>query len=165
MAAATLAALLASPAHAYDAEAAAPGVEIPVRLTERISSQDAQSGQRFGVETTRDVKVGDIVVPLGTKGHGVVEISQSARGQKPGKLVLSMRSLDLPGGGTISVSFAPTNPPKSNDAKGPPLSLGNGAVAIGGYASAGTNVVYEKGTTFTVTTLVPNTFLPAPEPS
>ncbi len=160
-----LALLLPLGAPALDIAPASPGIEIPVRLTERLSSQDAQSGQRFGVETTRAAQIGSVAIPLGTKGHGVVESALSARGQKPGKLVLAMESLDLPDGRAIPVYFSLSNLPKSDDAKGPPVSLGNGHVTIGGYATYGTNVVYEKGTAFSVTPLPPNGFRPAPEPS
>jgi hypothetical protein len=157
--------LLGGPALAIELTPAAPPVLIPVRLTERLSSQDAQSGQRFGVETTRAVKIGDVDVPSGTKGHGVIEIAQSARGQKPGKLVLAMRSLDLPDGRAIAVNFSLADPPKSDDVQGAPVSLGKGLVTIGGYASYGTNVVYEKGTPFSVTPLSANDFQPAPSAS
>lgn len=162
---AVLAILLGGSALAMQLTPEAPPVLIPVRLTERLSSQDAQSGQRFGVETTRDTKVGDIDVPSGTKGHGVIETAQSARGQKAGKLVLSMRSLDLADGRTIAVNFSLADPPKSDDAKGAPVSLGKGLVSIGGYATYGTNVVYEKGTPFTVTPYSANDFQPAPSAS
>ena len=163
--AAVFAVLCAPPVAAIDLVPATPAIQIPVRLTERLSSQDAQSGQRFGVETTREVNVGDIDVPSGTKGHGVVETAQSARGQKPGKLVLAMRSLDLADGRAIAVNFSLVNSPKSDDAKGPPVSLGNGLVTIGGYASYGTNVVYEKGAPFAVTPFSANDFQPAPSAS
>jgi hypothetical protein len=160
--AAALSMLLTAQARAINITPDATGVQIPVRLTERLSSQDAQSGQRFGVVTTREVKVGEIDVPLGTKGHGVVESAQPARGQKAGKLVLSMRSLDLADGRTIPVNFSLADPPKSDDAKGAPISLGKGVVTVGGYASYGTNVVYEKGTAFTVAPLGASDFQPAP---
>jgi hypothetical protein len=163
--AAFFAILFGGPALAIELTPAAPPVLIPVRLTERLSSQDAQSGQRFGIETTRAVKIGDVDLPSGTKGHGVVEIAQSARGQKPGKLVLAMRSLDLPDGRAIAVNFSLADPPKSDDAQGAPVSLGKGLVTIGGYASSGTNVVYEKGAPFTVTPLGANDFQPAPSAS
>ncbi len=157
--------LLTAPGRALDVAPISPGVEIPVRLTERLSSQDARTGQRFGVETTRDVQIGTVLVPKGTKGHGIVDAAQSGLGQKPGKLVLSMRSLDLADGSSIPVSFTLTDPPKSDDEKGPPISLGNGLVTIGGYATYGTNVVYEKGTAFTVTTLGANSFQPVAIPT
>jgi hypothetical protein len=153
--------MLTAQARAINITPDAPDIQIPVRLTERLSSQDAQNGQRFGVETTREVKIGEIDVPLGTKGHGVVESAQSARGQRAGKLVLSMRSLDLADGRTIPVNFSLEDPPKSEDAKGAPISLGKGVVTVGGYASYGTNVVYEKGTAFTVAPLAASDFKPA----
>jgi hypothetical protein len=124
-------------------------VEIPIRLTERLSSQDARTGQLFGFETTRLVTVGDVLIPAGTKGHGVVRAAQSALGPHAGKLLIDAQSIDLPDGRTIPVTFNGIVAPSSDD-HAPSLGVGRESISFGGESQASPNVVYDRGTTFTV---------------
>ncbi len=145
-----------------------PGVAIAVRLTERLSSQEATAGQHFGFATTKDVTVNGADVPSGTPGDGVVVLAQSGRGRNPGKLELAVRALHLHDGRTILVGLALSEAGAKNadDAPGPArfaLPTIVGAVVFGGV-TRDNNVVYEKGTTFTVIVPPQATAQPAPSP-
>ncbi len=145
-----------------------PGVPIAVRLTERLSSQEATAGQRFGFETTKDVTVNGTDVPSGTPGDGVIVLAQSGRGRNPGKLELAVSALHPRAGRMIPVGLAPSEAGTKNayDAPRPgrfavPTIVGT--VVFGGV-TRDNNVVYEKGTTFTVFTPPPPTAQPEPSP-
>jgi len=146
-----------------------PGVHIPVRLTERLSSQEARAGQHFGFEATQDVTVGAVHVPSGTPGDGVVVLAQSGRGRNPGKLELAATVLHLRDGSTVAVGLAPSEAGAKNayDAPRPgrfALPTVVGTVVFGGVVRDN-NVVYEKGTAFTVIAPPPPTAQPAPATS
>lgn len=131
-----------------------PGVRIRVHLSERLSSQEATAGQHFGFETTADVRVGGVDVPSGTSGDGVVVVVQSGRGHNPGKMQLAVIALHPRGGKAIPVGLAPSEAGTKKAYDGPrPLALAVptivGTLILGGIVHD-TNVVYEKGTAFTV---------------
>ena len=139
-------------------------VEIPIRLTERLSSQDSRTGQQFGFETIRAVTVGDVLIPAGTKGHGVVRSAQSALGPHAGKLLIEAQSIDLPDGRTIPVAFNGTVAPSADD-HAPSLGVGRESISFGGESQASPNVTYDRGTSFTVvpvTTASPAPASPSP---
>ena len=126
------------------------GVVIAVRLTERISSQDATVGQTFGFETTAPVTVDDVHVPARTHGLGIIAYVRSGRGPQPGKLRLAATALQLAGGKTIAVGFEESeagtvSAADSAHAAGLSLPSAAGTLVIGGI-TRGNNVVYEKGT-------------------
>ncbi|MBC5801100.1 MAG: hypothetical protein GIX03_06285 [Candidatus Eremiobacteraeota bacterium] len=169
--AALLLAVRASPAVAVDQDVLTrvPGVRIPVRLSERLSSQDAKAGQHFGFETTNEVTVAGTDVPSGTRGDGVIVLAQSGLGRNPGKLELAATALHLRDGRTLPVGLAPSEAGTKNayDAPRPgrfALPTVVGTVVFGGVVRD-TNVVYEKGTAFTVIAPPPPTAPPAPPPS
>jgi hypothetical protein len=136
---------------------------VAVKLTARISSQDAHAGDRFEFDTSSSVQLEGEFLPAGTHGHGVVVAARSAHGPQPGLLTLDARSLDLPSGKAIAVGLAPgqlaivlTGDRRSFPvpaAGAPPILLGGSRV---------TNIVYEKGTAFTVVAPPPP---PTPEPA
>lgn len=153
-------------------------VTIPVRLTERVSSSDAKAGQRFTFATIHEATLGDVQVPAGTHGHGVVAEAKAARWDQAGTLTLEVQSLDLPDGRSLPVNVpADSSPaPKRDAPKIPSLSTGlvplpvvlHGIVLLGSAAQLlhGRNVTFESGTTFSiVASATAATAAPSPSPS
>ncbi len=134
----------ARPAPAIEGDYEAAVTRVPCKLTERLSSQDAKSGDRFAFDTTSSSEINRLFLPAGTHGHGFVRRAEAAHGVQPGVLALEARSLDLPDGEEIAVGLEPGQLDRP--------------VARSGVREA--NVVYEKGTTFNVTAPPPAT--PAP---
>lgn len=141
---------------------AASSVTIPVRLTERVSSSDAKAGQRFTFATLHEATVGDVQVPAGTHGHGIVAEARAARWDQAGKITLEVQSLDLPDGRSLPVNV-PTDAstaPKRDAPKVPSLSTGlvplplvlHGIVLLGSAVQLlhGRNATFESGTTFSI---------------
>jgi hypothetical protein len=83
-----------------------PGPVVPVKLDQQLSSSSVKDGDRFTFTTTKTVRIGEIDVPSGTEGHGVVAKSRAAKWDKGGDLELEVVSLDLADGRTIPVSAA-----------------------------------------------------------
>jgi len=143
---------------------AASVVHIPVHLTERLSSQDAKAGDTFGFDTSASAEVEGQFLPARSHGRGVVVFAKAARGPQPGVLTLEVRTLDLPDGHKLEVGLEPGQLDRKiqGDVRHyPGGSVGAVPFSIGG--SAATNVVYEKGTEFTVVAPPPAT--PEPDPS
>jgi hypothetical protein len=145
------------------------GVVVPVRLTERISSQDATAGQTFGYETTAAVTVDGIRIPAKTPGTGVVAFASSGRGPVPGRLRLAAVALHLANGSAIAVGFEESeagtvSAADSAHAAGVAVPSAIGTIVVGGIVR-GNNVVYEKGTRFTLLAPPPATPEPEPDPA
>lgn len=164
--AAIVAAAVAPPARALEGEYESVTTRIPVKLTMRLSSQDAVTGQHFGFDTTSSVQLEGQFLPSGTHGHGLVIAARPARGPHPGALVVEARSLDLPDGRAAAVGLAPgaLDVSLTGDRRSFPVpAVGAAPILLGG--SRVTNVVYEKGTAFTVVAPPPPTAPPAPADS
>jgi len=121
-----------------------------VRLSERISSQEARTGDPFTFETAASVAVAGLYLPAGTHGHGVVVTARAARGAQPGELRLAARTLDLPGGDSLAIALEPgqlarTLHPESGGVAAPVAGV---AISLGRDRS--TNVVFDRGTPFVV---------------
>jgi hypothetical protein len=147
-----LVATLGTASVAIEGPYAANVVRIRVHLTQRLSSQDARSGDSFGFDTSSSAEVAGLFLAANTHGHGIVALARSAKGPTPGSLVLEARTIDLPNGKTLDVALDPGQLDRtiSGDVRSYP---GGGAVGgvpfdIGG--SRATNIVYEKGTEFIV---------------
>ena len=143
---------------------AADVTRIPVHLTERISSQDAKTGDTFGFDTSASAEVEGQFLPAHSHGRGVVVFAKAARGPQPGVLTLAVRTLDLPDGKQLDVGLEPgqLDSTISGDVRQYPGGNAGGVpFSIGGSRS--TNVVYEKGTPFTIVAPPPAT--PEPEGS
>lgn len=136
-------------------------VHIPVHLTERLSSQDAKTGDTFGFDTSSSAEVEGEFLAAGTHGRGVVVFAKPARGPQPGVLTLEVRTIDLPDGKALAVGLDPGQLDRriTGDVRSyPGATVETGGVPIGGPRS--TNIVYEKGTAFTIVAPPP----PTPEP-
>jgi hypothetical protein len=145
------------------------GVVVPVRLTERISSQDAAAGQSFGFETTAQVTIDGVRIPAKTPGTGVVVYVRSGRGPEPGKLRLAAGPLRLSDGATVAVGFEESeagtvSAGDTGHVAGVAFPSAAGTIVVGGI-TRGNNVVYEKGTRFTLIAPPPATPPPEPVPS
>ena len=161
----------AAPANAVENtfETGPGGTIVTVRLTERLSSQDATIGQTFGFETTAPVTLDDVRVPAKTPGTGTVVFARSGRGPDPGKLRLAMSSLRLENGKTIAVGLedreaGTVSAADASHPAGLAFPISAVTVVVGGI-TRGNNVVYEKGTRFTLLAPPPATPQPEPEPT
>jgi hypothetical protein len=74
---------------------------LQVKLDETIGSDRNQRGDQF------TATVNDSTLPEGTLVHGVVIGATKATGDKPGKLGLDFRTLELPDGQRIAISGTP----------------------------------------------------------
>jgi hypothetical protein len=139
------------------------GVRLEVKLDRTISTQDDATGEHFTFATTMEFTLGDVVVPRGTHGWGLIELSEPRSGKEHGgRLSLSVHSLDLPGGRSIAIALPPVDTsPHVGEEEG----LG-GAPVFGAVvvldADASGNVVLHKGETFAVITT--STATPPPIP-
>jgi hypothetical protein len=148
---------------AFDGPFASNVVHIPVQLNERISSQDAKTGDTFTFDTTASAEVEGEFLPARSHGRGIVVFAKAARGPQPGVLTLAAQTLDLPDGKKLQVGIEPGQLDTEiiGDVRRlPGGGAGGGPITIGGRSQ--TNIVYEKGTAFTVVAPPPPT--PAPEP-
>jgi len=139
------------PALVTDAPA---GVRIEVRMDQRLSSQDARTGDVFSFETTRDFTVGAHDVKKGARGYGVVELALSRGKNRSGQLDLSARAIDLGNGAALAVAL-----PRDENDKTPVYGT---VVQLYGNTDDD-NVVIDKGYSFAVITTVPET--PEPRPA
>lgn len=94
-------------AHAASGSYAPVTTRIAVKLSQRLSSQDAREGEAFLFETTSAVAVDGYFVSAGAHGRGIVVAARVRRGSQPGELRLAARSLDLPDGDALPVALAP----------------------------------------------------------
>jgi hypothetical protein len=155
--AAVLALAASRPAPAVEGEYEAAVARVPCKLTERISSQDAHSGDRFTFDTTSSVEINQLFLPADTHGHGFVRAAEPARGQHAGTLTLEAVSLDLPDGKQIPVGLEAGQLDR-RPARGGRFSAGSGSAAVPAVRES--NVVYEAGTAFLVDSPPP----PSPVP-
>jgi len=140
----------AFPAAAMEGPYAANATRIAVKLSERLSSQEAHVGETFDFETTSSVAVEGFFLPAGTRGRGVVVAARPARGPRSGELRLAARTLDIAGGAPLAVGLEPGPLDRTlrRDARGFDVPLAGAAIYVGRDRS--TNVVFERGTPFIV---------------
>lgn len=138
------------PARALEGPYTAVTTRIAVRLTERLSSQEARAGDSFGFETTSSVAVEGHFVSTGAHGRGVVLAARSARGEHPGELRLAVRTLDLPDGRTLAVGLEPGQLVRVLDERGLHVSIPVASTTIALGRARSINVVFERGTPFFV---------------
>jgi hypothetical protein len=105
-------ALLLTPVFAFAASpvaAGAPpaGLAVDVALVTPLSSGTCSVGDRFEFETTKDVVLGTLVVPKGTRGHGRVANVSRADATHDGTIGIQVDSIDLPDGTIVWVDMDP----------------------------------------------------------
>lgn len=147
----------AIPALALQGPYSAVTTRIAVRLTERLSSQEARVGETFGFETTSSIAVEGHFVAAGSHGRGVVIAARSARGEHPGELRLAARTLDLPDGRSLAVGLEAGQLVRTLDERSLHVSVPAVGTTIALGRDRSTNVVFERGTPFVVVA-------PPPEP-
>lgn len=136
------------PTSAVEGSLESVSTTIDVKLDDRLSSQDARAGDTFAFELTGSVMLDGVPAGAGTRGHGVVLAAQSGAGARNGSLSVAARTIDLADGRHIPVGIA----------RGPSRTE---STYVG--SARDNNVVYEKGTRFTVVAPPPQT--PSPDES
>jgi hypothetical protein len=128
------------------------GIRIPAKFDERISSQEATTGQSFRFETTMPTEIGDLTIPSGTPGRGSVEFAAARRGEHGGRLEIAVDRLDLRDGRSVAVTL-----PLESERP-----VRGAVIVFGGEDLGSENVVLEKGETFVVVTASNASPLPIP---
>ncbi len=80
--------------------------ELLLRLSQEVNSKRVKEGHVFRVAMAQDVMVGNyVILPKGTPGTGFVSY-RTGKGAfgKSGKMEITMKSLDLPGGRSIGLN-------------------------------------------------------------
>jgi hypothetical protein len=80
--------------------------ELLLRLSQEVNSKRMKEGETFRVALAQDVMIGNfIVLPKGTPGTGYISY-RTGKGAfgKSAKMEITMRSLDLPNGRTITLT-------------------------------------------------------------
>jgi len=150
-----------------------PGTGLPVRLTSTISSETAKSGDRWTGVITAPVIIGDeVVIPVGSAVHGIVEGARSARRGSQAMLELIVRSVSADG--EVHAIEAATEPVVAGSPRARHMSTIAGGAAAGvllddavgdaprGRSASGVpvtsreqQVVLESGTRMTFNTIKP----------
>lgn len=151
---ATAVLLAATPAATVDVPA---GDKIEVRLLSDVGSRTRNEGDVFAVETVSDYAVvGQLVLPKGSPGYGVVTEARHAAGAHVnGEITIVIKSLTEPGGGELLVSV----PGEISDAVVVKEHNGNaaaqyifcGLICLG--AKKGDDVLLREGSDFHLVTL------------
>ncbi|HEY8312900.1 MAG TPA: hypothetical protein VIG51_01895 [Candidatus Baltobacteraceae bacterium] len=143
------------------------GVLVPVALTQSVSSQSAKAGDPFSFKTTAGVRAGDVVIPSGSMGRGIIAQAKGSNGTtKGGVLQLQPETIELPAGGTVAVAIAPKDSRKASKRSllhifPFPLPIG-GILFIGAVGNPARNVKMDAGTAFDVVTVAAPTALHTP---
>ena len=136
----------------------ATGIPVDVVLTQAVSSETAQVGDRFSFQTKTDTKLGALDVPAGTPGHGRLAVVYPAQGDQNGLLSLQADSIDLPDGTTVWVNIDTAFVPRGHYSKkkrsGFIVPTPVGVFPIVTTKSQG-NLVLDAGTPFRVATISP----------
>ena len=132
------------------------GVNIPVLLVTQINSATFDVGDRYEFKTAKDEKLGSIVVPKGTLGHGRVSSIVRADKNHNGSVGLQTDSIDLGDGTPVWVDIDPKVTVSGHLADKHTRFYG---LAIGTDYSG--NMILDPGAPFTVTTITRRA-VPAP---
>jgi len=120
-------------------------------MVSTVDSGSAKIGDRFAFRTTREAHAGNIDIPSGTAGEGVVSDVSPAAGSHRGTLSLMPKYLILADGRRLAVApLTPTAYAARRHVFPFPLPL-PGVFIVGGVQNPGGNVRIGPGTTFDVT--------------
>jgi hypothetical protein len=132
--------------------AVAAGIRIPVTMVSSVNSGTAKVGESFTFRTTQTVRAGDVTIPVGTNGRGVVSAVSPAAGTHRGEVTLEPQELDLTTGERVNVQPAgSTNYVARRHVFPFPIPV-PGVVVVGGAVNPGGNVTIGPGTNFEVIT-------------
>ena len=132
------------------------GINIPVLLVTEINSATFDVGDRFEFKTAKDEKLGAIVVPKGTLGHGRVSSIVRADKDHNGSVGVQTDSIDLADGTPLWVDIDPKVAVSGHLADKHTRFYG---LAIGTDYSG--NMILDPNSPFTVTTITRRA-VPAP---
>ena len=139
-------------------------VAIPVVLTAPMSSSTAHVGDTFDFKTAKAEKLGAIVVPAGSFGHGRLAVAVPAGEHQDGRLALQADTIDLPDGSSVSVNIDTAKPPRGHFSERTTrwrwIPILVGVVPIVKTRVRG-DLILDLGTAFTVVTTAPRS-TPAP---
>jgi len=129
-------------------------VLIPVTMVSSVNSSTAKVGDAFAFRTTQTVRAGQVNIPSGTPGHGIVTAVSPAAGTHRGSLTLQPQYIELAGGKRIAV--APATPGSTSFVAHRhlfpfPVPV-PGLIVVGGVVNPGGNVTIGPGTEFNVVT-------------
>ncbi|GAC1567107.1 MAG: hypothetical protein NVS2B3_03520 [Vulcanimicrobiaceae bacterium] len=143
------------------------GVRIPVSLAAAVTSRTAHVGDPFAFKTTREVRLGDVIVPAGSPGAGRIAAVMPAHDRERGSMSLLTDAIELPGGRSISVNVDPATPLRGHYAdRHTHVKLLFFIVALVPVSKTTLDgdLVLDAGTSFDVTSAQPRT-VPAAIPS
>jgi hypothetical protein len=130
------------------------GVKIPVAMVSSVNSANAKVGDAFSFRTTQSVHDGDVTIPAGTTGRGIVTAVSPAAGTHRGSLTLAPEYLQLSDGTRVYVAPATTGETSYTARRHVfpfPVPV-PGLVVVGGVENPGGNVTIGPGTNFDVVT-------------
>ena len=154
----TAGAMLATMAAARGATPVPTGITIPVALIGSVAADGTKAGDLFHFRTTGDIKAGDLMIPAGTIGEGVVgDATTPAHHLSSSNLSLTPRVLHLASGTDVTVALADgsTAKKKSRPRLFPVPFLLGGALVIGTVGSPAKPATLADGTMFSVVTASP----------
>lgn len=134
------------------------GHPVRIKLLGKLDSSSTQRGQRIDIEVAKDVVIAsELVIPKGTRGHGVVtEVSPAGRLGRDGKITLELKDVRTLDGTFVPLAFD-ENTQKLNESM--QLAIGAGLAgfivfgpvgALGAFFVQGKDVNIPEGIEFYV---------------
>ena len=154
----TAGAMLATMAAARGATPVPTGITIPVALIGSVATDGTKAGDLFHFRTTDDVRAGDLLIPAGTIGDGIISDAKTAEHHlSSSNLSLTPRVLHLASGTDLAVALADGTivKKKSRPHLFPVPFLLGGALLIGAVGSPAKPATLAEGTAFSVVTAGP----------
>jgi len=154
----TAGAMLAKMAAARGATPVPTGITIPVSLIGSVAADQTKVGDLFHFRTTGDIKAGDLLIPAGTIGDGVIsDANTAAHHRSSSNLSLTPRVLHLASGTDVAVALADDTivEKKSRPRLFPVPFLLGGALLVGAVGSPAKPAALAEGTIFSVVTASP----------
>lgn len=104
------------------------GSQVPVSLSQTLSSHESQAGQPFQAQVVQDIaEDGVVVIPQGSTVYGTVTQAQRPKIGGRAKLSLSFDSVELPSGENLPLSASLARVGKSERAKDAAI-IGGGTI-------------------------------------
>ncbi len=131
-----------SPEPAFIQRTVPAGTALTIRLLQSVSSASARPGDAFDAELARPVTVdGRVIFPKGTQIQGrVVSSRKSGRLHNPGRLTLTLKAIEAPGGEWVNLASSTVHAQGQSHKKRNLTLIGGGSgvgALIGGIAGGG----------------------------